>query len=141
MTFDPDMLLNLRRLTLTDTAVRADLLAGNYRRLTPEVAIWAETWRGLPPWEQARARAYAFGMSADKAILAGNSAALLLGIAVVDADPPVEMTYLNPKSVRSRRFWPAHTVFRHGALTEDEACVVDGVRVTTPLRTLRDIAR
>lgn len=141
MTFDPDMLLDLRRLTLTDTAVRTDLLAGSYRRLTPEIAIWAETWRRLPPWEKARARAYAFGMSADRAILVGNSAALVLGIAVVEADPPVEMAYLNPKSARSRRSRPAHTVFRHGALTADEVCVVDGVRVTTTLRTLRDVAR
>ncbi|MDR7329022.1 hypothetical protein [Corynebacterium guangdongense] len=141
MNFTLDMLLNLRRLTLADTAIRADLLAGKYRRLTPEVVIWEETWRRLPPWEQALARTYAFGVSADRAVLSGKSAARVLGIATVGSDPLVEMTYPNPKSFRARRSWPPHTVFRSSALSEDEVCVVDGIRVTTTFRTLRDVAR
>lgn len=141
MNFTQGMLLDLRRLTLNDISVRADVLAGRYRRLTPEIAIWEETWEQLPPWERARARDHAFGMSADRAILCGASAARIHGLAVAGAGRMVEMTYLNRNSVRARKFWPPWTVFRSAGLRRDEVCVVEGIRVTAVSRTLRDVAR
>lgn len=113
---------------------------GDYVRLTAEVAVPRTEYQELPPWEQATAKAAAVGLTVDTAVVAGKSAARLLGIAVLDWDPVVELMYVDGKKPGSKRTWPAGTVFHYSYLAAADAHHVHGLRLTGILRTLRDIA-
>ena len=141
MTFDKNMLIDLRRLRLTDTELRNDLLSGHYRKLTPEIAIWEDTWRRLEVWDKEIARDFAFGLSYDRAVLVGASAARVQGLAVLGRMPQVELAYLSRSSVRGKKYWPPQTVFRSAVLHEDEIYTKSGVRLTRIRRTIRDVTR
>ena len=68
--------------------------------------------------------------------LAGHSAAALLGAECSPRTAPAEV--IAPRGeVRPRR----GLVVRQDRLDPDEICIVDGHRVTTPLRTARDLGR
>lgn len=113
---------------------------GSHVYLTAEVAMLKNTYEELPPWEQATAKAAAVGLTVDTAVIAGKSAARLLGIAVLDWEPVVELMHVDGKHPGSRRTWPAGTTFRQAYLNAAEAHHVHGLRLTGTLRTLRDIA-
>lgn len=113
---------------------------GRYVYLTAEVAMLRHEYEELPPWEQATAKAAAVGFTVDTAVVAGKSAARLLGIAVLDWEPVVELMYVDGRHPGSRRTWPTGTTFRHAYLNAAETHQVHGLRLTGILRTLRDIA-
>jgi hypothetical protein len=72
--------------------------------------------------------------SGRRGVAAGLSAAALHGSRWIDARLPAE---LNQPS----RHKTAGVILHSDHLAEDEACVVDGVRVTTPARTAFDLGR
>ena len=67
-------------------------------------------------------------------ILAGFSASALHGAKWIDAKVPATAIDTNRRRASGIVVWA-------GAITEDEVCVVDGMRVTTPARTAVDLAR
>ena len=72
--------------------------------------------------------------SGKKAVVAGNSAAALLGADWVDPHAPAEL-------ITDRKRPPPLIITRNEALLAGEATVVDGVPVTSPARTAFDLAR
>ena len=66
-------LVNLTKLLHSDTETSAAISNGQMIKLTHEVAINAEKYRSLPAWDKAAARAFAVGMTVDKAVVAGQS--------------------------------------------------------------------
>jgi len=83
----------------------------------------------------ARDRAVAAWLwSGKKAVVAGNSAAALLGAEWVDPHRPAEL-------ISDRKRPPPLIVTRNATLLAGETTVVDGVAVTSPARTAFDLAR
>ena len=80
-----------------------------------------------------RARA-AWLWSAGEATLVGLSAAAVLGTKWIDPQAPAELS-------RADRHSPKGIVAHTYDLTDDECCLVDGMRITTPVRTAFDIGR
>jgi hypothetical protein len=72
--------------------------------------------------------------SGRNAILAGNSAAALLGAKWIDAGLPAEL-------ISSRTRPPPLIITRNDTLAAGEQTVVDGIPVTTPARTAFDLGR
>ena len=66
-------------------------------------------------------------------VVAGQSAAALHGAKWVDGDRPAELLWLNRRPPTGIRAWSDR-------FDEDEVEFVDGVRVTTPARTVLDLA-
>jgi hypothetical protein len=69
-----------------------------------------------------------------RATVAGVAAAALLGAKWVDGDEPIELIWRNPHS-------PEGVITRNERLAADEVMLVNGLRVTTPVRTAFDIGR
>jgi very-short-patch-repair endonuclease len=67
-------------------------------------------------------------------VLAGFSASALHGARWIDARRPATVIDSNRRRTRGIEVWA-------GRLDADEICIVDGMRVTTPLRTAVDLAR
>ncbi len=83
----------------------------------------------------ARDRAVAAWLwSGKKAVVAGNSAAALLGAEWVDTHGPAEL-------ISDRKRPPPLIITRNETLLAGEATAVEGVPVTTPARTMFDLAR
>ena len=80
-----------------------------------------------------RARA-AWLWSAGEATLVGLSAAAVLGTKWIDPQAPAELS-------RADRHSPKGIVAHTYDLTDDECRLVDGMRITTPVRTAFDIGR
>ena len=80
-----------------------------------------------------RARA-AWLWAGGDAVLAGISAAAVLGTKWLDGGEPAEL-------IRSDRHCPAGVVVRSWHLSPDELCFIGGMRATTPARTAFDIGR
>ncbi len=72
--------------------------------------------------------------SGKKAVVAGNSAAALLGVEWVDPHAPAEL-------ITDRKRPPPLLIARNEALSVGETTVVHGVPVTSPARTAFDLAR
>nr|VTO97278.1 hypothetical protein BIN_B_01998 [Mycobacterium riyadhense] len=83
----------------------------------------------------ARDRAVAAWLwSGKQAVVAGNSAAALLGAQWVDPHKPAEL-------ISDRKRPPALIITRNEALLTGETTAVDGVPVTSPARTVFDLGR
>ncbi|OBI92092.1 DUF559 domain-containing protein [Mycobacterium sp. 1245805.9] len=83
----------------------------------------------------ARDRALAAWLwSGKQAVVAGNSAAALLGAEWVDPESPAEL-------ISGRKRPPPLIVTRNESLLEGEVTVVNGVAVTSPARTAFDLGR
>jgi hypothetical protein len=83
----------------------------------------------------ARDRALAAWLwSGKKAIVAGNSAAALLGAKWVDPQAPAEL-------ITDRKRPPRLIIARNDTLLNDETIAVDGIPVTSPARTAFDVGR
>ncbi len=67
-------------------------------------------------------------------ILAGSSASALHGAKWIDAKVPATAIDTNRRRTAGIVVWA-------GTINADEVCVVDGMRVTTPVRTAADLAR
>ena len=80
-----------------------------------------------------RARAASLWAGGD-AVLAGISAAAVLGTKWLDGGEPAEL-------IRSDRHCPAGVVVRSWHLSPDELCFIGGMRATTPARTAFDVGR
>ena len=72
--------------------------------------------------------------SRGQGVLAGFSAAALHGARWIDADLPATIIHTN------RRRTPGITVWA-AVINDDEICLIEGMRVTTPARTALDLAR
>lgn len=73
-------LINLTRLKQSDHEVSRRVADGVLRKLTAEVVMDAELYEQLPPWDRAAARAFAVGLTVDKAVVSGQAAARLWGL-------------------------------------------------------------
>ena len=85
------------------------------------------------PTAASRARAASLWAGGD-AVLAGISAAAVLGTEWLDGGEPAEL-------IRSDRHCPAGVVVRSWHLSPDELCFIGGMRATTPARTAFDVGR
>jgi hypothetical protein len=103
-------------------------LRRRYTRLFPDVYVSI----GVEPTAEMLARA-GWLWSFRKAVVAGRSAAALLGTEWVDGRNPVDLIYDN-------RSAPTGIKVRGDRLSDDEIRLVDGMAVTTPLRTALDVA-
>lgn len=101
---------------------------GRYRR------IWHGMYRREDQADDLRLRSVALARTWPDGVLRGRSAALLWGDDSIPADAPPEIWL--PSTRRSR---PGR-VYRYGALPSSAVTAIDGLRVTTPLRTCRDLA-
>lgn len=134
-------LILIPRVPLSDREFWRRLAGGYYRHLCPEVVIPRTTWAELTGWQRDEVRIQAVGMSADKAVLVGRSAARVHGLPVPGRDDVVELN-LPGKNIRPpRRQWAAGVRYWSGYLPEEQVIVVNGLRVTTIDRTLLDLAR
>jgi hypothetical protein len=120
--------------TLTE-ALRAGLdrwhLEGaNWRRVGRNLYVWA----GLPDTPELKIEA-AHRRLPPTAVFSGNTAAWLHGLDVVDCEP-IEVTIPKGLGVSGR----TGVAVRRAALGPDEVVNVRGMRATSPLRTLRDLA-
>jgi len=103
-------------------------LRRRYTRLFPDVYVGI----GVEPTAEMLARA-GWLWSGRKAVVAGRSAAALLGTNWVDDCNPVDLIHDN-------RTAPTGIRVRGDRLSDDEIRLVDGMAVTTPLRTALDVA-
>ena len=110
---------------------RGRLRGPGFRRLFDDVYVAAD----VPVDLALRSRA-AYLLVADRGVLAGYSAAEILGASCGPGDAPAEVAVpggclLRQSGLRVHR----------GLLAADETTTVDGVGVTTPVRTAYDLAR
>lgn len=117
------------------------LAAGEYVRLCPEMVVEKQRWEELAGWQQDEARVQAVGLCTHKAVLVGRSAARVHGIPVPGRDKFVELNLPGRNSRRPRQEWPEQVVYRAAALGEEEITTVNGLRVSTIMRTAVDVAR
>ncbi len=107
---------------------KSDLRSRRYSRLFPNVYVVATA--DLDPRLQARA---GWLWSGREAVVAGRSAAAVFGAQWIDRQTPVDLIHHN------RNRLPGIAV-RGDRLADDELMVVDGMAVTTPVRTALDLA-
>lgn len=133
-------LVNLTKLLHSDTETSAAISNGQMIKLTHEVAINAEKYRSLPAWDKAAARAFAVGMTVDKAVVAGQSAARLWGYQTLTVEKTV--LCLLPERLRSKssKHWPSGMRYKDRYLSSRDIREVHGIRVTGAFRTFLDIA-
>jgi len=110
---------------------RAQLYGPRYRRLYPDVYLPA----GVEPDLRVRSLAAYLLVGGRGGVLAGYSAAVLLGADCAPGDAPAEVL-LAPNS----RAHPGLLIHR-GSATGADLSVVDELPVTSPLRTAWDLAR
>ncbi|AWH91131.1 hypothetical protein [Dietzia lutea] len=96
--------------------------------------IWHGVYRREDQPDDLRLRSVALARTWPEGVLRGRSAALLWGDDSVPADALPEIWL--PSTRRSR---PGR-VYRYGSLPPAAVTEIDGLRVTTPLRTCRDLA-
>ena len=120
---------DLRTAGLSRRRLQRLLAEGELRPLAGDVVtVWPE------PGPDEAARAATVGL---RGTASHTSAARAWGIELVQRDSPVEVTVGRD---RSRASWPAAVVHRRDLAPED-VVLVDGLRLTTPLRTVLDLAR
>ena len=98
------------------TALHKDVYVANGTTMTP-------TLRAKACWLRSRRRG----------VLAGFSASALHGARWIDASRPAAIIDSNRRRTRGATAWADR-------IEDDEICVIDGMRVTTPARTALDIA-
>ncbi len=110
---------------------RGQLYGPRYRRLLPDVYAPVLAELDLA----ARSRAAYLYVGPRRGVLAGFSAAALLGAGCALRRVPAEV--LVPRDVRRH----PDLLVRRGTVIDADVCSADGCRVTTPLRTAWDLAR
>jgi len=138
---DTHRLLRLRRQPYDSPQIREQLESGKLRLLTSEIAVPASYYRALPPWEKAEARAAAVGLTVDRGVVAGKAAARLWGIGLLSVENKVEIQLPGRVRAGSRGTWTTGARYRSVILPKRYQTVERGIRVTTRLRCLVDIAR
>lgn len=133
-------LLELRKVKLSNDFVYQQLHDGKLIRLTGEIAMPADRYEELPPWQRATAMAMAVGKTVDKAVVSGVAAALLHGLPVLSYDGPIDLTLPSGKQPAPHLVPPGRR-YHSAALPKEHIIEVRGVRVTTLARTILDITR
>ncbi|MET3860926.1 hypothetical protein ABIE38_001851 [Dietzia sp. 2505] len=98
------------------------------------VRIWHGHYRRDDQVDDLRLRSVALARSWPEGVLRGRSAALLWGDDSAPADSLPEIWLPATRRTREGR------VYRYGAMPPASVTQLDGIRVTTPLRTCRDLA-
>jgi hypothetical protein len=114
---------------LSKAAIPERAMRTYYEQLYPGVFVP----RGIEPTARQRAEA-AWLWSRRRGIVAGQSAAAMLGVKWVDGSRPAELIYDNRKS-------PAGLVVRTEELVQGEAWTIGAMQVTTAARTAFDLGR
>ncbi|WJY98341.1 DUF559 domain-containing protein [Corynebacterium fournieri] len=120
------------------------------RQLSATKFIATADWDGLASHEREYLRCYSVSAAAYKSVLVGRSAARLNGLWVVpNGEELVELAQTNGNPPPKRQ-WPEGVLYRHIRVPEvdwevrqplDRAGAGATLRVTTPARTVADIAR
>ncbi len=114
---------------LSNAAITERVMRRRYEQLYP--GVYAP--RGIEPTAQQRAEA-AWLWSRRRGVIAGQSAAAMLGAKWVDARRPAELIHDNRKS-------PAGLIVRSEELADGESLAIRGMAVTTAARTAFDLGR
>lgn len=101
----------------------------------------AEAFQKLPLWDKAAARACAVGMTVDKAVISGQSAARLRSLQVLEIEKHVVCYMPGAKLPSAKSKWTKGVIYRSGYLDEQDIEYVQGMRVTSLIFTFWDIAR
>ena len=116
------------------------------RKLSATRYVAEQVWRGLKAYEQEFLRAYAIGVGAQKSVVVGRSAAVIMGLWTLPAKhSPVMLA--NPRhSPPPKKQWPEGVQYREMRIPEVDLgslSLLDGdtVLLTTPARTAVDVAR
>lgn len=133
-------LINLTRLRQTDREIFKQLNEGILLRLTAEVAIDAAKYEQLPPWERATARAFAVGLTVDKAVIGGQAAARLWGLHTLSIENSVTCYLPDMGTPCSPKLWPKGVIYRYGRMDSQDIREYHGIRVASFTRFLLDIA-
>ncbi len=133
-------LINLTRLKQSDYELNDRLLDGTLFKLTAEIAVDCAVYRGLPPWDKAAARAFAVGMTMDKAVVGGQAAARLWELATLRVEKQVVCHLPDGGIPSSPKTWPEGVIYRYGRLDTGDIREYHGIRVTSLMRLLLDIA-
>lgn len=107
-----------------------------YHRVRPGVHVGATQWAALKPWERYAVRVHAYLQSHPEAVLCLESAAVVLG--VPGFHEPRDIHVWSPTGRASRRFGD---VVIHTSSDEREVVEVGGIRTTSLLDTVVDLAR
>lgn len=134
-------ILNLQRTSSIDREIRERIKRGFYRELVPGVYYPRDAFTALSYHEQRFLLAFAAGLTSTRSVLAGRSAARMLGIWVIATTAePIEMALTTSKAPRSRTKDERFS-YSYANLAEPEVGVYRGVAVTREIRTAIDIAR
>ncbi|WP_165164237.1 hypothetical protein [Corynebacterium qintianiae] len=136
-----DQLIDARRVGAADAQMRAALAGSSFVQLSAYHYYPAPAFAALRWYEQRRLRALAAGKCAHRAVLAGRSAARLLGMWTMNFGDfePVELI-LPSGNVPGRSRTPTGVRYRRSVLHPDEVVRLHGVRCTSLIRTCFDIA-
>ncbi|AIT62332.1 hypothetical protein [Corynebacterium doosanense] len=114
----------------------------NYVLLTPEVAIPRRVVAGLGDWEVEWLRAAAVARACRSSVVTGRHAARLWGIGVhgIEPDGVVDLLLPGERRASSMDRWGENVRYFNTLLPESEYTALDGYRLATPWRAVRDIA-
>ncbi|BAU97032.1 hypothetical protein N24_2770 [Corynebacterium suranareeae] len=133
-------LINLTKLSHSDIETFEAISRGEYTKLTHEVVINTSKYRDLPPWDKAAARAFAVGMTVDKAVVAGQAAARLWGYQTLGIEKSVLCLLPGRSRCGSMKQWTLGTRYRNSYLSQRDIREQQGIRLTGAFRTFLDIA-
>lgn len=136
--FESGQLVHLRSFT-THHRAKWENLKHKAVFLAREVAIHADHFHDLPPWEKTRLRALAAGRACYKAVVVGKSAARLWGMPVLRDDPTTLCLPDSPPPPRSQ--WFPGTQYRNWKLPHSDITELEGCRVARRSRVIFDVAR
>lgn len=114
----------------------------NYVLLTPEVAVPRRVMAGLRDWEVEWLRGAAVALACRSAVVTGRHAARLWGIGVhgVEPDGVVDLLFPGERRASSMDRWSGNVRYFSTLLPESEYTCLEGFRLATPWRAVRDIA-
>lgn len=134
-------LVDVRRLSVTDTETHEYIDAGLLEQLSWSVYVDSWAWGELSPDEQQFLRCYAASCQSSKAVLVGRSAARLGNIWVIPtSEEQVELALPNGQPSAKSRWFPGY-LYRSMTVPDRDIVQVGDVRYTDSIRTAIDIAR
>ena len=134
-------LIDLRRTSVLDADVRAQIRDGTMRRLTAEMAVPAEWYDNQTPWGRAHIRAVAVGLTVDAGVVSGPAAARLWGIELLSIEEQVDVQMPGGTHPGAKSTWTAGARYRSTLLPSGQYADHDGIRITSKIRTLADVTR
>lgn len=135
------LLTDTRTLTRHDHTMRRAIANNDYYAVAPTQVLPSATWHSLALWQRTTVTALGVGRSMRTGVLVGRSAARVLGIPVVALTPEDPEVVLPSGGTPSTSGRMPGVRYRKAAYAEDEVRQLHGVRVTSPIRTVIDIAR